>query len=128
MTAETLMLAGGVLAFAVTFAWVRSRRLREKYAVLWMSVATLLLLLGVFPEVVKDLARMTRMAYPSMVLFLSLGMIYLFSMSVSLSLTRARRCSIRLLQELALARHELETLHHRLSALEEQRPADTQTG
>ena len=118
MTAETLMLAGGVIAFAVTFAWVRSRRLREKYAVLWMSVATLLLLLGVFPDVVKELARMTRMAYPSMVLFLSLGAIYLFSMSVSLSLTRSRRVAIRLMQELALTRHELDVMRDRLTALE----------
>lgn len=119
MTAETLMLAGGVGAFAVTFYWVRSRQLREKYAVMWMTVASALLLMGVFPQVVMRLAEATRMAYSSMVLFLSLGVIYVFSMSVSLSLTRSRRSSVKLMQDLALTRYELDSLRERLALLEE---------
>ncbi|MDX1969966.1 MAG: DUF2304 domain-containing protein [Planctomycetaceae bacterium] len=119
MTAETLMLAGGVGAFAVTFYWVRSRQLREKYAVVWMTVASALLLMGVFPQVVMRLAEATRMAYSSMVLFLSLGVIYVFSMSVSLSLTRSRRSSVKLMQDLALTRYELDSLRERLALLEE---------
>lgn len=119
MNAETLMLLGGIAAFALTFSWVRSRRLREKYAVAWMLVATALLLMGMFPQVIMGFARAMRMAYPSMVLFLALGAIYIFSMSVSLSLTKARRSSVRLSQELALARYELEQVRQRLSALEQ---------
>ncbi|OYW24546.1 MAG: hypothetical protein B7Z55_01885 [Planctomycetales bacterium 12-60-4] len=119
MTAETLMLAGGIAAFAITFYWVRSRQLREKYAVMWMTVATALLLMGIFPRVVMSIADATRMAYSSMVLFLALGVIYMFSMSVSLSLTRSRRTSVKLMQDLALTRYELETLRDRMNALEQ---------
>lgn len=122
MSAEGLMLAGGVAAFAITFWWVRSRQLREKYAVMWMVFASALLLMGAFPEVVMSLARATRMAYPSMVLFLALGVIYVFSMSVSLSLTKSRRTSVRLIQELAITRYELERLQQRLQALEARTP------
>lgn len=128
MTAETLMLAGGVTAFALTFAWVRSRQLREKYAVMWMAFASLLLLMGAFPQIVMGLADATRMAYPSMVLFLSLGVIYLFSMSVSLSLTRSRRTTVRLMQEFAITRYELDSLRDRLQRLEQATSTEAHPG
>lgn len=102
ITAEVLMGVGGFAAFALTLYWVRSRLLREKYAVAWMAVATLLLLAGIFPGTVMWFANATRLSYPSAVLFLALSAIYLFSMSVSLSLTRQRRTIVRLTQELAL--------------------------
>ncbi|MBI1346096.1 DUF2304 family protein [bacterium] len=120
MNAERLMMLGGMAAFCLTFYWVRGRQLREKYAVAWMSVATVLLLLGLFPQLIKGFAENSGLAYPSAVLFLALGAIYLFSMSVSLSLTRTRRTSVRLMQDLALTRYEVEGLQQRLSRLEHQ--------
>ena len=55
-----------------------------------------------------SLADASRLAYPSAVLFVALGAIYLFAMSVSVSLTRQHRASVRLNQELALLRRRLD--------------------
>jgi hypothetical protein len=110
MTAERMMLIGGLAAFLLTLHWVRRRRLREKYAVVWMSMACGLLLLGMFPQVLMQLATAAKLSYPAAVLFISLAVIYLFSMSVSLSLSRARATNTRLTQELALLRADLEAL------------------
>lgn len=119
MTAERLMLVGGVTAFLLTIYWVRNRDLREKYAVVWVLVAFLLLLCGLFPGVVKALADESHLSYPSAVLFVALAAIYCFAFSSSVSLTRQYRRNVRLIQELAM-------LEQRLRRLEEALPPKTE--
>jgi hypothetical protein len=116
MNAENLMLAGGVTAFLLTLYWVRSREMREKYAVLWILVAVLLLLCGLFPEVIKGLATAVHLSYPALVLFIALALIYTFSFTVSVSLSHQYRRNARLMQEIALLKHRLEKLEDSLSA------------
>jgi hypothetical protein len=108
MTAETLMLIGGVTAFLLTVYWVRSRDIREKYAVGWVAVAGLLLLLGVFPELIMGFAARAHLSYPAAVLFVALTLIYLFSFTVSVSLSHLYRRSVRLTQEMALLKERLQ--------------------
>ena len=114
MNAERMMLLGGIAAFLLTAYWVRSRALREKYAVVWFFVALVLLLCGIFPSLIMTFADSVKLAYPSAVLFISLGAIYMFSFSVSVSLTRQYRRNIRLMQELAIMEQRLRILEHRL--------------
>jgi len=102
MNAELLMLIGGLSAFLLTISWVRSRDLSEKYAVLWLLVAAMLLCLGLFPGAFMLLAGKAKLAYPSAVLFVSLAFIYVFAFSVSVSLSRQHRQNNRLMQEIAL--------------------------
>ena len=109
-TAERLMLLGGVAAFLLTVYWVRSRRLRERYAIGWMFLATVLLVCGIFPGIIMRFAEAANLAYPSAVLFISLGTIYSFSFFVTVSLTRQHHQSTRLLQEIALLKHRLAEL------------------
>jgi hypothetical protein len=116
MTAERLMLIGGVSAFLLTVYWVRSRRLRERYAIAWLAAATLLLLCGIFPGGIMRLAELGHLSYPAAVLFAALTAIYCFSFLVTVSLTRQHRQSTRLLQELALVKHRLAALESRTSA------------
>lgn len=118
MTAESLMLVGGAAAFLLTVLCVRRRSLSEKYAVIWLAVATLLLVAGVFPVIIMTFAETFHLAYPSAVLFISLATIYLFSMSVSISLTRQKRSTVRLMQDVALLRYELEQAQHALTTLQ----------
>lgn len=110
MNAEVLMMVGGVGAFLLTIYWVRSRDLREKYAVAWLLVASVLLLFGLFPAVVERTAEAVRLSYPAAVLFVALGVIYIFAFTVSVSLSRHYRCNTRLLQELALLEHRVREL------------------
>ena len=114
MNAETMMLVGGVGAFLLTLNWVRNRDLREKYAVVWMAVATVLLLCGLFPDLIMWFANTAHLSYPSAVLFVAITVDYVFSFTVSVSLTRQYRRNVRLTQEVALLelrlRH-LEGLH-----------------
>lgn len=122
LSAERLMLLGGLAAFVITVQCVRRRELREKYAVGWVLLSLALLAVGLFPSSIMLLADAARLSYSSLVLFLALGAIYLFSMSVSVSLTRQRRTSVRLLQDLALVEQELADMRADLAQLRNEAP------
>ena len=63
-------------------------------------------------------------SYPSAVLFISLGAIYVFAFSVSVSLTRLHRRNIRLMQEVALLEQRVRQLERaETSTVGEQAPA-----
>ena len=78
----------------------------------------------VFPVIIMTFADTFHLAYPSAVLFISLAAIYLFSMSVSISLTRQKRSTVRLMQDVALLRYELEQSQRALKALQGSGGAD----
>lgn len=125
MSAERLMLLGGIAAFLLTVYWVRSRQLRERYAIGWLLVATLLLLCGFFPALIMVGAEAAHLSYPSAVLFVALAAMYFFSFFVTVSLTRQHRRNMRLLQETALLKQRLQALEAALTSSPRQ-PADAQ--
>ena len=102
INAEFLMLLGGTGAFVMTLYWVRVRELRERYAIGWLAVATLLFLTGLFPHRLEKLADWAHLSYPALVLFASLGLIYANSFFVSVALTKQYRWNVRLTQQMAL--------------------------
>ncbi len=110
MNAERLMLLGGVSAFVLTVYWVRNRRLRERYAIGWLAVATALLVCGIVPNAIMRVAENVHLSYSSAVLFVALTTIYWFSFLVTVSLTRQHRQCVRLLQELAILKCRLADL------------------
>lgn len=118
MNAETLMTIGGITAFAITLAGVRRRNLREKYAVVWVGLASLVLFVGLFPSVLMSLAEQLHLSYPAAVLLIALTFIYLFAFTVSVSLSSQYRRNVRLTQTVAL-------LEERLRRLESERERTT---
>lgn len=115
ITAERLMLVGGVCVFLLTISWVRTRELREKYGLMWLGVATLVLLVGLFPEYLEAMARTANLSYTALVLFLTLGLVYPFAFFVTVALSRQYRRGVRLLQEIALLESRVRELEKRLS-------------
>ena len=114
MTAERLMLLGGIGSFVLTLYWVRSRDLREKYAVGWTALAALVLVIGLFPESIMWLANMAHLSYPAAVLFIALGLIYVFSFVLTVSLTRHYRANVRLTQDYAILEERLRRVEQEL--------------
>ena len=110
MNAERLMLLGGVIAFVLTAVWVRNRTVRERYAVWWLALATLLLMAGAYPKGIMWLARTANLSYPAAVLLISLTLIYIFCFTVTVFLSAQRKTNVRLIQEIALLNHRIEQL------------------
>ena len=114
MNAERLMMAAGVIAFLLTLYWVRSRELKERYALGWLALATALLFFGFFPDLIKQFAKTWHLSYSSAVLFFSLAVIYVYSFFVSVSLSRQHRKTTRLIQEVGILKEQVQNLrsHH----------------
>ena len=113
MTAENLMTVAGFSAFVLTLCLVRQRALREKYAILWLSLGLFLAVLGMFPGVIKWFAHAFHLAYPTAVLFGALSVIFLFSIGISISISRHHRHITSLLQDLAILRSKVVELERR---------------
>lgn len=112
-----IVLASVVLAIIVTM--LLRRHLREKYAVVWLVIGTLFLVLAVVPGLLTGLARLLGVQVPSNLLF-ALAIVLLIGVAVHLSweLSTAEDETRRLAEEAALLRAALESIELRVSALE----------
>jgi hypothetical protein len=58
-----------LLMLAVIFELIRSRRLHERYAILWLVTGTIILVLAVWRDALGTLANWVGIAYPPSALF-----------------------------------------------------------
>ena len=73
-----------LLALVLVFELLRRRRLREKYAVLWVLIALGTLVVAVFPRLLGFIAELVGIQTPSNLLFFA-SLIILFAVSLQLS-------------------------------------------
>lgn len=109
LTIVTVVVALGALA--LVFELMRRRRLRQKYALLWVVVAGATALLAVFPELLARGAETLGIAVPSNLLFL-VSLVILFGVSLQLSIEVGvlEEQSRRLAEEVGALRLRLEDL------------------
>ncbi|MCW2917557.1 MAG: hypothetical protein JWN52_5625 [Actinomycetia bacterium] len=111
MSAYTLGLIGAFATLAAIFEMLRRRRLREKYAVFWVLLALVIVVIAVFPGVLVWAAHVTGVVVPANLLFFVASLV-LISVNVQLSseITRLEDKSRTLAEDLALQRLQLEDL------------------
>jgi hypothetical protein len=112
LTIVTIVVA--VAAFFLVFELLRRRRLRQKYAFLWVLVAGLTVALSVFPSVLSRASGLLGIAVPSNLLFL-VSLLILFGVSLQLSVEVGvlEEQSRRLAEEVGAIRLRLEELEWR---------------
>ncbi|MFM9043674.1 MAG: DUF2304 domain-containing protein [bacterium] len=82
---------------------VRRRRLNERYALLWLFSALIILILAVWEGLLARIASLLGIAYPPNALFLiAVGFILLLLLSMSTSLSRLQGQTRVLAQRLAI--------------------------
>lgn len=126
-----IILAGIVLAVLIItiVLWLLlTRRLREKYALMWLIIGVVVLVLGVFPELLLWLTRALGVQVPANLLF-ALAIVLLVGVALHLSweLSQAEEEIRRTAEEAAIARAEIHSLRDRLDAIEG-RPRDGGAG
>lgn len=105
----------GLIAFLVVL--LRTRRLREKYAIIWIIVGVGLLVLGAFPETMGALARAVGVQTPSNLLFaIALIVLLLVCVQLSVEITSLEEESRTLVEEVALLRFDVERMGRRLGS------------
>ena len=98
----------GVMAFV--FQLIRTRRLREEYAILWFLASLALIGVSLWRGSLDVAARLLGVAYPPSVLLLAvIGLGFAAAIHFSISLSRLDEQNTRLAQEIALLRFRMET-------------------
>jgi hypothetical protein len=88
---------------------VKERRLREKYALLWLCTSAFIILLTVSRRVLEVAALSIGIFYPPSLLFL-VGVLFLLLVTIghSVTLSRLSESNHNLAQEVALLRKQIE--------------------
>jgi hypothetical protein len=102
-------LIGSLVTLVVLFEMMRRKQLREKYAVFWVLVAIVTLVIAAFPGLLNAAAAAVGVAVPANLLFFGASMLLLVvSVQHSSALGRLEERSRTLAEELALLKMEVE--------------------
>ncbi|MGN7457245.1 DUF2304 domain-containing protein [Paenibacillus pasadenensis] len=97
---------------------VRSRRLREQYALLWLLLAAGMTALSLAPEVLDRLALLLGVAYaPSLLSFIGLLSVLALLLRQTLAVSELSLKLVRLTQSEALQQERLRRLEQRVEAM-----------
>lgn len=111
------------LVILILVLWMLvARRIREKYAFMWIVIALCVLILGLFPQLLLWATSTLGVQVPANLLF-SLAIVLLLGVTLHLSweISHAEDEIRRVAEEAALARAQLEHLVERIEVLEAQR-------
>jgi len=102
---------GGLLVLAFMLELLRRRQLREKYAILWLFVSVVVVVLAAFPSVLNWVGKGLGISDPPNLLFFG-AVIVLLLVSVHLSWesSRLEEETRTLAEEVALLRMQVEAL------------------
>lgn len=111
MSGYFFAMAACVTLVVLLLVLLRTRRLREKYAAIWLLLALGICILGAFPHVVESLARIVGVETPSNLLF-ALAIIVLLVVCVQLSteITTLEEETRTLVEEVAILRYDVDRL------------------
>lgn len=116
-----------VVLFGV-FELVRQRRLRERYALVWMGAALVLLILAIWKNLLADLSHAVGIATPSNALFVvAFAFVLLLLLNFSVSVSRLADQTRVLAQRLALTEERLRRMEETQSEAESERDRDRLT-
>jgi len=115
MTATILAIVTSVITLIFIVDLLRRGVLKEKYAVLWLAVAGIALVLAVFPPLLTWITTVLGVQVPANLLFfVTIVVLVLVSVQLSYELSRHEAQIRRLAEEVALQQEELRELRTRL--------------
>lgn len=124
-----LGIALAVLIIVVVLGLLLTRRLREKYAVLWLVIGVVVLILGIFPQLLYWLTDAVGVELPANLLF-AIAIVLLLGVSLHLSweLSQAEDEIRRTAEEVAILRAQHDDVIQRLARLEGGKDAAPRSG
>jgi hypothetical protein len=112
MTPFRVSIAAAIAAailLLVVFELIRSRRLQERYALLWLLTGVVIFILAVWRSLLGSVSDLVGIAYPPSALFiLAAFFILMVLLHYSTVISRLSEQNTTLAQRLALLEHELE--------------------
>jgi hypothetical protein len=117
---QLVAIAASALLFLVVLELVRRRRLLERYALLWLFSALVLLTLAIWRGFLEDIARVIGVAYaPNALFFIAFSFVLVLLLHFSLAVSRLTDQTKVLAQRLALMEERQRRAELRQGAQEE---------
>lgn len=111
MSGYLVALVGAVVTLGFMIELLRRRRLREKYAALWIVVAVVVAVLAFFPGLVEGAASAAGVTVPvNLVFFVGLLLLLVVCVQLSAEVGTLEQKTQTLAEEAALLRHRIERL------------------
>lgn len=105
----TFYVAVALITLGMLFRVLRSGRLREKYAVLWIIVGIMVVVVGLWPGLLSTLAVWLGVQVPSNLLFfLSIVLLLGVTLHLSLAVSKLEDQTRTLSEEVAILRQRIE--------------------
>jgi hypothetical protein len=105
------VIAIALIVFAAVLELVRRRRLMERYALLWLLAALVLVVLAIWKGLLTTVSADFGIHYPPSTLFaIGFGFVVLVLLSVSIVISRLADQNKRLAQHVALLSERVEEL------------------
>ena len=121
---QIVAVIGTALLFGVVFELVRRRRLMERYALLWMISAVIMLGLSIWRGGLEQVSSLIGIAYaPSALFVIAFGFVLLLLLHFSLVISRLADENKLLAQRLGLLQQQVDEVE-RSRALGPPAPAD----
>ena len=109
MSGYWFALACSIALVVFLFFLLRTRRLREKYAFIWLAVAVVICVLGAFPDLVLRLARLAGVQTAANLLFAASLFVLLFvCIQLSVEVSGLEEETRTLAEEVAIPRLDVE--------------------
>jgi len=105
-----LPLAASILITVVTVELVRRRKLREEYAMLWLSASGVLLAFAIFPRLLFYLSKMLGLFYLTTMVVLCFSFLALVMVHLAMVVSRMADQNRSMAQRMALLEQRLEQL------------------
>ncbi len=110
---QILSICVGIALLIALFQLIRKNRLEEKYALLWVASALILILFSVWRSLLEKLANWVGIYYaPSALFLIALFCGVIIALHFSVVISNLTRQTKTLAQEVALLRQELEAIQH----------------
>jgi hypothetical protein len=102
----------GFLVLAFMLELLRRRQLREKYAILWIGVSVVVVILAAFPSLLNWMAhRLGIYDPPNLLLFSAVLVLLLVAVHLSWEASRLEEETRTLAEEIGLLRMQVDSLH-----------------
>lgn len=101
--------------FVATFEFVRKRRLREEYAILWLLTALSVAVLSLWPGLIETLSRLTGLYYLTSVVFIVFVFVIAILMHYSVVISKMKEANKEMVQRCALFERRLREIDERIS-------------
>lgn len=114
---QLIIAAAIVIILIIIFSMIRNNIIDLKYALIWLTVGTMILFLDLFPQLMEVMAAYLGVDLPiNMLFFFGFCFSLLIIFVITIILSVLSRKVKRLTQEIALLNKKIESLQERMEA------------